>query len=118
MDDPIVQEVHETRQRILAECNGDLERLIARLKAARHLVELLETGGQTRQIPTAVHERVDVIDGIVHLDAQGTQRTPRLLLAQAEDPRLGSIEELIAGPALVVAQIHDLSRRRNQGALQ
>ena len=34
MDDPIVQEVHETRQRILAECDGDLERLIARLKAA------------------------------------------------------------------------------------
>ena len=34
MDDPIVQEVHEIRQRILAECQGDVERLIARLKAA------------------------------------------------------------------------------------
>jgi len=34
MDDPIVEEVHQTRQRILAECNGDLDRLIARLKAA------------------------------------------------------------------------------------
>ncbi len=34
MDDPIVQEVHQIRQRILAECRGDLERLIARLKAA------------------------------------------------------------------------------------
>lgn len=34
MDDPIVQEVHETRQRILNECGGDLDRLIERLKAA------------------------------------------------------------------------------------
>ena len=34
MDDPIVKEVHQTRQRIFAECNGDLDRLIARLKAA------------------------------------------------------------------------------------
>jgi len=34
IDDPIVEEVHQTRQRILAECNGDLECLIGRLKAA------------------------------------------------------------------------------------
>jgi hypothetical protein len=34
MDDPTVEEVHQTRRRILAECGGDLERLIARLKAA------------------------------------------------------------------------------------
>ncbi len=34
MDDPIVEEIHQTRQRILAECDGDLDRLIARLKAA------------------------------------------------------------------------------------
>lgn len=34
MDDPIVEEVYQARQHILAECNGDLERLITRLKAA------------------------------------------------------------------------------------
>ena len=34
MDDPIVQEIHQTRRRILQQCNGDLERFIARLKAA------------------------------------------------------------------------------------
>ncbi len=34
MDDPIVEEVRRTRQRIFAECNGDLDRLIERLKAA------------------------------------------------------------------------------------
>jgi len=34
IEDPIVEEVHQTRRRILAECNGDLDRLIARLKAA------------------------------------------------------------------------------------
>ena len=34
MDDPIVEEVHQTRQRILAECDGDVEKLIDRLKTA------------------------------------------------------------------------------------
>ena len=34
IDDPIVKEIHETRRRILEECNGDLEQLIAPLKAA------------------------------------------------------------------------------------
>jgi len=34
MDDPIVQEVHEIRRRILEQCNGDLDRLIERIKAA------------------------------------------------------------------------------------
>jgi len=31
--DPIVEEVHRTRQKILAECNGDLDQLLNRLKA-------------------------------------------------------------------------------------
>ncbi len=34
IDDPIVKEIHETRRRILDECNDDIEQLIARLKAA------------------------------------------------------------------------------------
>jgi ribosomal 50S subunit-associated protein YjgA (DUF615 family) len=34
MDDPIVEQVHQARQRILAECDGNVDRLIARLKAA------------------------------------------------------------------------------------
>jgi len=33
-DDPIVREIHEARRRILAECDGDLDQLIARLKTA------------------------------------------------------------------------------------
>ena len=33
-DDPIVKEIHETRRRILEECGGDVEGLIAHLKAA------------------------------------------------------------------------------------
>lgn len=32
--DPIVEEIHRTRQKILDECNGDLDRLLDRLKAA------------------------------------------------------------------------------------
>ena len=34
INDPIVDEIHQTRRRIFAECDGDLERLIERLKAA------------------------------------------------------------------------------------
>ncbi len=34
IDDPIVKEIHETRLRIFQECSGDIELLIARLKAA------------------------------------------------------------------------------------
>lgn len=34
MDDAIVQEVHEIRRRLLAECSNDLDRFMERLKAA------------------------------------------------------------------------------------
>ncbi len=32
--DPIVEEIHRTRQKLLKECNGDLDQLLDRLKAA------------------------------------------------------------------------------------
>lgn len=32
--DPIVEEIHQTRQKMLEECGGDLDRLLARLKAS------------------------------------------------------------------------------------
>ena len=32
--DPIVEEIHRTRQKILDECNGDLDQLLDRLKSA------------------------------------------------------------------------------------
>lgn len=34
MTDPIVEEIRETRWKIFAECNGDLDQLISRLKQA------------------------------------------------------------------------------------
>ncbi len=33
MDDPIVDEVHRVREKLLAECGGDLRKLLARYKA-------------------------------------------------------------------------------------
>jgi hypothetical protein len=33
MEDPFVDEVHEVRKKMLRECDGDLERLMDRLKA-------------------------------------------------------------------------------------
>jgi hypothetical protein len=32
--DPIVEEIHQTRQKILAECDDDLDQLLDRLKTA------------------------------------------------------------------------------------
>ena len=32
--DPIVEEIHQTRQKLLEECGGDLNQLMARYKAA------------------------------------------------------------------------------------
>lgn len=33
MEDPIVEEIHRTREKLLAECGGDLEKLMDRLQA-------------------------------------------------------------------------------------
>ena len=33
-DDPIVEEIHQVRQKLLAECNGSLEQLLDRLQTA------------------------------------------------------------------------------------
>jgi hypothetical protein len=33
-DDPIVEEIHQVRQRMLEECNGSLDQLLDRLQAA------------------------------------------------------------------------------------
>ena len=43
--DPIVEEIHQIRERILGDCDGDLERWLNRLKAAekkdqRHIVNI------------------------------------------------------------------------------
>ena len=59
IDDPIVEEVHQTRQRIFADCNGDLDRLIARLKAADsrnkgHLVTIEDVKKRTREAKAAI----------------------------------------------------------------
>ena len=35
--DPIVAEIHHVRQRMLAECHGDLDQLLDRLQAAQPL---------------------------------------------------------------------------------
>ncbi len=32
MNDPIVAEIHQVRKQLMAECDGDLERLLARLR--------------------------------------------------------------------------------------
>ncbi len=54
IDDPIVEEIYQARQKILDQCNGDLAKWIQRLKAAeaRHpdRVVTLEDLRQKRQL--------------------------------------------------------------------
>lgn len=59
MADEIVDEVHRARQHILAECNGDVDRLIARLKAGElrekhRLVDSEEVRKRSRSSKRAV----------------------------------------------------------------
>ena len=53
MDDPIVDEVHKVREKLLAECGGDLRKLLARYKAQedqdrRRVVTSVEEVHQTQ----------------------------------------------------------------------
>jgi len=45
MDDPIVAEVHEARRKIMEQCDGDFDKLIARLRAAeaKHPERVVDT---------------------------------------------------------------------------
>jgi hypothetical protein len=71
-DDPIVEEVHEARRKLLEECGGDLEALMNRLKEregedfprirrwTREEFERLIAGGYFRP-----DERVELVNGII-----------------------------------------------------
>ena len=49
MDDPIVNQVREARQRIFAECSGDLERLLDRFQSVeKDLADRLVTADEIR----------------------------------------------------------------------
>ena len=51
-DDPIVEEIHQIRGRLLAQCNGDLDRLLDLYKQSedRHRVVTLKDVQQRRQL--------------------------------------------------------------------
>lgn len=53
LNDPIVTEIHEVREQLLKECDGNLERLVARLRKreaedADRVVSSIEEGRQLR----------------------------------------------------------------------
>jgi hypothetical protein len=67
MSDSIVEEVHESRRRILEQCDGDLDRLIARLKEGdrghpERLVTLEQVQKRAR-LPKATRSQDDGIHG-------------------------------------------------------
>ena len=51
-DDPLVEEIHEIRGRLLAQCDGDLDRLLDRYKQSEDpdRVVTLEEVDQRRQL--------------------------------------------------------------------
>ena len=57
-EDPIVAEIHRTRERLLEECGGDLERLMDRLKALEE-----EHGAQLVTEVSKAEDRVTVRGG-------------------------------------------------------
>ena len=56
-DDPIVEELHQIRGRLLAECDGDLDRLLDRYKQSenRDRVVTLKDVKQQRQLSQQSH---------------------------------------------------------------
>ena len=56
-DDPIVEEIHQIRARLLAECNGDLDQLLDRYKQSedRDRVVTLKDVEQRRQLAQQRH---------------------------------------------------------------
>ena len=56
-NDPIVEEIHQIRGRLLAECNGDLDRLLDRYKQSedRDRVVTLKDVEQRRQLAQQRH---------------------------------------------------------------
>ncbi len=56
-DDPILEELHQIRGRLLAECNGDLDRLLDRYKQSedRDRVVTLKDVEQRRQLAQQRH---------------------------------------------------------------
>ena len=56
-DDPIVEEIHQIRARLLAECNGDLDQLLDRYQQSedRNRVVTLEDVERRRQLAQQRH---------------------------------------------------------------
>jgi len=57
-DDPLVEEIHEIRGRLLAQCNGDLDQLLDRYKQSedRARVVTLKDVDQRRQLAQQHHQ--------------------------------------------------------------
>jgi hypothetical protein len=54
--DPIVEEIHQTRQKLLEDCGGDLNQLVERFKAA----EIQDSSRLVNTIPLSKRPMTDV----------------------------------------------------------
>ena len=73
--------------------------------------------GTPGEFSAALHQRLDVVEGFVHLVVQAAESGARLLLPDLEDLGFRRVEQVVCGIRLVVAGFGDLRRDRDQAAL-
>ena len=99
--DPIVEEIHRTRQKILEECNGDLDQLLDRLKAAEVQDRGLVVTTTSLPAKTYVMQSTEsVIRGLVGaIPCVGTALNEAIfdLRARLKQERLEKFVEKLAG---------------------
>ena len=99
--DPIVEEIHRTRQKILDECNGDLDQLLDRLKAAEVQDRGLVVTATSLPAKTCILQSTEsVIRGLVGaIPCVGTALNEAIfdLRARLKQERLEKFVEKLAG---------------------
>jgi hypothetical protein len=95
---------------------GREDEQVTRLQSPRHLVEFFIPGREARQLSRPIHQHINVVHRIVHLDRDARQARARLLRREAEDAAFRLVEQLVGGLAGLVAETHDLRGRRDQAA--
>ena len=96
-------------------CGNDDE--FAGLESARDLVEILETGGKSGQLPSPIHQRLDEIERLVDFVVELAERLPAPGLADLEHLALGEIEQPVCVLRLLESHLDHLGRDSDQRSL-
>ena len=91
---------------------------VALLQPAQQSVEKGEAGGHAHERVLIARQKVDVVDHVAHDGADGHEVAVDERFAHAEDQRLGLVDNRVDLLAVVVGDLGDLPRRRNQPPAQ